>query len=147
MLKEKSRDRPPRRKPATSLFAGRAFAADPSRFAGAIAEIVEPAPTNGAMRLDLYAIDAGRVERERTLDADTIRVLAHGERSSVAAGGSPDADSLEDLDAFFVAFRDAGVDSERIPGTKLGYCAAGLFGFDLLDHIHGGTSLAGSPRF
>jgi hypothetical protein len=39
------------------------------------------------------------------------------------------------------------VDTECVARSELGYGAAGLLGFDLLDQIHGGSSLAGSPRF
>jgi hypothetical protein len=87
------------------------------------------------------------MERERTFNADAVGIFPDCERGSQSAAGTTDAYPLEDLDALFVAFCDSGVHAKCIAWTKIRDFAAGLFGFDLLDDIHGGTSLDGNPGF
>ena len=62
-------------------------------------------------------------------------------RSRGAAAGAGDADALEGLDAFALAFLDLDHDAQRVAGLEVGDRALGdqagfFFGFDRLKDVH-----------
>src|SRR6266516_7664945 len=71
--------------------------ADAGLLADLPAEVVELRAVDVADRGDLDPLDLRRMERERPLDADAERLLAHGERLARAGSLPLEHDSLEDL--------------------------------------------------
>src|SRR5438045_9538151 len=66
------------------------FFGDPGGSPGALAEIVELRPTDGATRHDLDLVETRGVHGERPLDAHAVRRLAHGEPLAVGTPGPRD---------------------------------------------------------
>jgi hypothetical protein len=58
------------------------------------------------------------VHRERPLDADAERLLAHGERLSGSGALSLDDDAFEDLDPAPLALDNLEVDTDGVPGLE-----------------------------
>ncbi len=58
------------------------------------------------------------MERERPLDADSERLLAHGERLSGPRALALDDDALEDLDAAPLTLDDLEVDTHGVSGLE-----------------------------
>ena len=65
--------------------------------------------------------DTGGMERENTLDANTIRDLADGERLIHTGTTTGNNDTLKMLDTLLVAFDDADRHVYGITRTELGY--------------------------
>src|SRR5436309_2224756 len=79
-----------------------------------LAQVVELCAPHVADRDDLEPLDLGRVEGERALDADTERLLPHGEGLAEAGSLTLDADSLEDLDPLPVALDHLEVNAQSV---------------------------------
>jgi hypothetical protein len=78
------------------------------------------------------------VERERPLDADTERLLAHGERLSDAGALPLDDDAFEDLDAAALSLDHLEVDAHRVARFELRQVGPQLALFEKLDGIRHG---------
>ena len=74
------------------------------------------------------------MERERPLDADAERLLAHGERLAHAGALPLDDDALEDLDAAARALDHLEVDADRVAGLELRHVAQ-LGALEILDDV------------
>ena len=59
------------------------------------------------------------MQRERPLDADAERLLAHGERLAHPGALALDDDALEDLDAAALALDHLEVDAHGVSGLEL----------------------------
>ena len=77
------------------------------------------------------------MQRERTLDADTKRLLADREGLACAVAMALDADALKDLNALAVALNHAEMDLDGVPSFELRDIPA-LCCFDLFDNVHTG---------
>src|SRR5215218_8142655 len=71
--------------------------------ADALAEEVELRPSHLAVADDLDLLDAGAVDLERSLDADTTRDPAHRDRTGDATTAQAHNRAFEDLDPLTVA--------------------------------------------
>jgi hypothetical protein len=78
------------------------------------------------------------VERERPLDADAERLLAHGERLPDAGALPLDDDALEDLDAAALSLDHLEVHAHGVPCLELGQVCPQLALFEKLDGIRHG---------
>src|SRR5215475_3179755 len=67
---------------------------------------------------DLDALDLGRVQRERPLDADAERLLADRERLAHAGALALDDDALEDLEPRPGALDHAKVHADAVSGLE-----------------------------
>src|SRR4029077_10636997 len=77
-----------------------------------------------------------RVQRERPLDADAERVLAHGEGFPDAGALALDHDPLEHLDPLAVPLDDLEMHTDRVSGFEPRHFAQ-LLALELLnDHAH-----------
>src|SRR3954451_12429094 len=92
---------------------------DARGFTAEIPEVVELCAADPAMAFNLDAIDAGRVQREHALHADSTGDFAHGEHLTRAAAFARDDQTLKDLDALFVAFFDLHMDLDRVSRSKV----------------------------
>src|SRR5207237_3172007 len=106
---------------------------DARGFAAEIPEIVELCATDPAMAFDLDLIDRRRVKGEHSFDPDSAGDLANGEHLARTAAFARDDQSLEDLDALFVAFLDLDVDLDRVARREVGEVGAR---FARLDEFH-----------
>ena len=77
------------------------------------------------------------MQRERTLDANTKRLLADREGLARAVAMTLDADTLKDLYALAVALDHAEMDLDGVPRFELRDIPA-LCCFDLFDNVHTG---------
>ena len=100
---------------------------------GQITKIVEAATAYDALALDLDFVDSRRVEREGSLDTNTVGGFPYGERSAIAALAAANADALEYLNTLFIALHDLGMDSYGVTRSKCREFDSGLFGFDFVD--------------
>src|SRR5664279_797925 len=116
---------------------GLAFALffDARCFTAEIPEVVELRATDPAMAFDLDAINAGRIEWEHALHADSTRDLTDGEHLPRAAAFARDHQTLEDLDTFLVAFFDLHMNLDRISRRKCRNVGARFTRFDELHEI------------
>ena len=85
----------------------------------------------------------GRVERERPLDADAERLLAHGEGLAHASALPLEHDPLEDLHAPARALDDLEVHAHRVARLEARHVAQ-LSALEVLDHVAHGKK-AGRP--
>src|SRR5262249_19423755 len=95
-----------------------------------------------ADRADLDLFDLRRVKRERPLDPDAERVLAHRERLPRPGALSLDDDPLEDLDAPPLALDHLEVHANGVPRLETRPVAAPLLAREGLDdavHQNGPT--------
>src|SRR5207253_9446840 len=96
---------------------------------------VELRPVDVADRDHVDLLDLRRVKRERPLDADAERLLAHGEGLARARPLPLDADALEHLNARALALDDAEVDAHGVARLEPGQVAAQLAALELLDDL------------
>jgi hypothetical protein len=82
------------------------------------AQVVELGAVDVADRLHLDLLDLRRMERERALDSDPERLLAHGERLPHAGALALDDDPLEDLDAAALSLDHLEVHAHRVAGLE-----------------------------
>src|SRR6185437_9846894 len=82
------------------------------------AQVVELRAVDVADRPHLDLVDLGRVERERALDADAERLLAHRERLARAGALALEDDALEDLDPRPLALDHAEVHAHGVAGLE-----------------------------
>jgi hypothetical protein len=75
------------------------------------------------------------VEREHPLHSDSIRNFANGKRSTITTIGSANNDALKDLNPFFVAFDNFGMDTNGIAGFETGNVAPTLAFFNTVDNV------------
>src|ERR1700732_4655613 len=74
------------------------------------------------------------MQRENPLDAFAVGNAAHGERFVYPASFPANNDSGENLNAFLVAFDDAGVNMDAIADGEFGLIGAMLLFFDGVDN-------------
>ena len=112
--------------------------ADARLLADLLAEVVQLGPVDVADRGDLDLLDLRRVHRERPLDADAERLLAHRERLARAGALPLDHDPLEDLDAPALTLDHLEVDAQRVARLEAWDVLAQLSLLDALDdRAHG----------
>src|SRR5581483_217695 len=87
---------------------------DPRPLADTAAQVVELRAVDVADRDDLDLLDLRRVERERPLDTDAERLLAHGERLAHAGALPLEHDPLEHLEAPPLALDHLEVDADGV---------------------------------
>src|SRR4051812_6581903 len=116
---------------------GLAFALffDAGCFPAEIPEVVELRAADPAMAFNLDVIDAGGVQREHTLHADSAGDFADGEHLPRAAAFARDDQTLKDLDALFVAFFDLHVDFDRVSRSEVRDVGPRLTRFDEFHEI------------
>src|SRR5439155_965863 len=86
--------------------------------AGERAEVVELAAPHAAVPDHLHALDARRVQREGTLDADAVGDAADGERGARALSALADDGAVEDLRALLLALDDLHVHADLVAGLE-----------------------------
>src|SRR6185437_11065065 len=116
--------------------------ADTGRFATTSAQVIQLGATHLAAAHNLDRVDHRRVQREDTLDALTVRNLAHREVFVEALAGAADAYALIGLHAGALALDHLDVDDHGVAWAELGNALAGgklrhLLFFELFDHVHG----------
>src|ERR1700730_3258994 len=99
---------------------------DASGFSAEIPEVVELCSTDAAMAFNLDAIDRRGIEREHSLHAHPTRHLADREHLPRSASLARDDETLEDLDALFVAFLDLHVHLDGVAGLEVRDVGASL---------------------
>src|SRR3712207_4488414 len=85
----------------------------------------------------LESLDAGGVEREDALHADTVR--AHAADGDAAVGSTATDGKnypFKNLDALAVAFHDADVDADGVAGFNLREVLAVPFLFSRFEHLN-----------
>src|SRR5262249_50748320 len=111
---------------------------DTRRLSRKLPKVVQPSAPHLAVRHHLDPVDAGRVQRKRSLYAYTVGDLADGERRAVRAVGPANDHPLEHLDPLLLTLDDFHVDPHGIPGFEIGHLGLELLGFDLVDEVcHG----------
>ena len=91
-----------------------------SALAGAFAQEVEPCTANPVVAFDHNFGDAGGIEEEGTLNADTIAGnTTNGESAVVGITADVEYHTLEFLDAFAIAFFDDCVYADGIAGEQI----------------------------
>src|SRR5438034_4765367 len=135
----------PRRRIHPAPVLALAQLADASLLADLAAQVVELRAVDVADSGDVDLVDLRRVQRERPLDADTERVLAHGEGLPHARTLPLDHDPLEDLDPLAVALDHLEVHAHRIARLEAGHVAQ-LAAFEVLDDRAHGKKGPGGPR-
>ena len=63
-------------------------------------------------------VNIGRIEREQTLNADSVRDLANGEACSMTLALPFDHIAFKRLDTFFVSFYDLVIHGNIVPGFE-----------------------------
>src|SRR4029079_19792213 len=104
--------------------------------AGPVAQEVQRGSPDLAVTDDLDLLDAGAVDLEGPLDADTARDPADRDRARDPAAAEAHHDALEDVDPRAVAFHDLGRDLDRVARGELGKVGAELVGDDLVEDVH-----------
>src|SRR3954469_11173123 len=128
-------------------FAG--FLADPRRFAGAAAQVVELRAAHFAFALHLDGGYERRVGLERALHALSGGDLAHDEGRVEAAIALRNYHALERLHALSFAFHHVHADDDGIAGREIRNGALeplDFFLLDLLDQVHDFAPLSCSCR-
>jgi hypothetical protein len=87
------------------------------------------------MAFNLDVIDAGRVQREHALYADSAGDFADGEHLPRTAAFTRDHQTLKNLDALFVAFFDLDVNLDRVAGGEVGHVGSRFTRFDEFHEI------------
>ena len=90
------------------------------------AQVVELRAVDVADRLHLDLLDLRRVHRERPLDSDAERLLAHGEGLAHAGALALDDDSLEDLEAAALTLDHLEVHADGVARLELGQVGSQL---------------------
>src|SRR5215471_11775669 len=112
--------------------------ADARFLADAVAKVIELGAVDVADRLDVDLLDLRRVQRERALDSDAGRLLAHRERLAHSGALALDHDPFEHLDPLPVALDHLEVDGDRVAGLEAGDVRAQLTLLEALDdRAHG----------
>src|SRR6185503_1996020 len=106
----------------------------PRPLADTAAKVVELRAVDVADRGDLDLLDLRRVERERPLDADAERLLAHGERLARAGSLPLEHDPLEDLHPPASALDDLEVHAHGIARLEARHVAQ-LSALEVLDDV------------
>lgn len=92
------------------------------RLAGPAAQKVEARTTNLRLAEDLNLVDAGRMQQERSFDADAVRGDApNGEAAVRAAPHHAEDDAFKRLQALAVALDDFHTDPDGLTGFQVGY--------------------------
>src|SRR5919198_5834291 len=99
------------------------------------AKVVELRAVDVADRRHLDLVDLRRVQRERPLDADTERLLAHGERFTCACALALEHDSFEDLNALTLALDHLEVNAHGVPRLELRNPVAQLRALEAVDDV------------
>src|SRR3954452_9309929 len=105
---------PARRRSGRGRSSALAQLADASLLADLAAQVVELRAVHVADLLHLDLVDLRRMQRERALDADAERVLAHRERLADTGALALDHDPLEPLDPLAAAFDHVEVHAHRV---------------------------------
>lgn len=122
------------------LFAGEVLLllVDTSGFAGAIAKVAQLGAANAA-RADSFDLgDVRRMQRVNFFNRDTLGDFADGKRraSSAAAAATTHNHTLENLDAFLVAFHDLLMNRDGVPGSEIGFLLEEIFRLNFLNDVH-----------
>src|ERR1051326_7653115 len=124
-----------------ALFLALALFFDARGFAAEIPEVVELCAADAAMTFDLDLIDRRRIEGEHSFDSDSSGDLADGEHLARTTAFARDDETLEDLDALFVAFLDLHVDLDGVAGREVRDVGARFARLDQFHDVrHGFTS-------
>jgi hypothetical protein len=102
-----------------------------------ISEEVELGSTNLSATNDFDLLDHWCMDREDSLDSDTIGDLSDGEGLANARTLASDDDSLEDLDTALVAFDDSNVDFQLISGAECRYILSQRRDINRIKDVHG----------
>src|SRR5262249_6336418 len=97
---------------------GDALLAQARGLAGEVAQVIELRASNATAADDLDALDAGRVQRERPLDAHALRDAADGEGRPRPFAALADDDALERLQPFLLALDDLHVHAHGVAGDE-----------------------------
>src|SRR5437588_586282 len=98
-------------------------------------EVIEFRAADPAMAFNLDVIDAGRVQGEHALHADSAGDFADGEHLPRAAAFARDHQTLKNLNALFVAFFDLHVDFDRVSRSEVRDVGPRLTRFDEFHEI------------
>src|SRR5436190_14105614 len=118
-----------------ALFARAGLLADPSRLAGALAQVVELGAAHVALPLHLDRGDERREALESALHALARRDLAHDEGRVEAAVALGDHHALEGLHALPLALDHVDVDEHGVAGLEVRDLALQALDFFLLDRL------------
>jgi hypothetical protein len=77
------------------------------------------------------------MQGENALDANAAGNFTHGKGGVGGAFAKPDNIALENLDAFLLAFNDAHVYLDGVPGFEAGQIHAQVFLLYCLNDVHG----------
>jgi hypothetical protein len=101
-------------------------------FADALAEVSEFRAADRSLAFDFDFLDSRRMHRKNALDALTVADATHGKGRVQPATAPADDDAGKNLDTFFVAFHDFGVDADGIADVERHRFLAELFRFNLI---------------
>jgi len=104
--------------------------------ADAVAEIVETGAADAAAFHDFDLGDLWSVDWEDPFDAFAVADFADGEGLADALAFPGDDDACEELDAFFAAFEDSGVDLDGVTDAEVGDVGLHLFALNLFKLVH-----------
>ena len=104
--------------------------------ANLVSKEVQLGSAGASTRIDLDLHDLGRVHWKRTLDTNTERDLADGERLPAACSMSTQDGALEDLYTLPAAFDDSVVNLDRVAYLKLRQVVTNLLLLYCLDGVH-----------
>jgi hypothetical protein len=102
----------------------------------AVAEVMEAGTTDAAAFHDFDLGDFWGVDWEDPFDAFAVADFADGEGLADALAFTGDDDACEELDAFFAAFEDSGVDLDGVTDAEVGDVGLHLFALNLFKLVH-----------
>ncbi len=109
---------------------------DAGCFAAELADVIQLRAPDAAFADDFDLVDHLRMEREDAFDTVSERHLADGECGAGAAMFLRNANALEDLDAFLVAFLDLYVHFDGIARFEFGKIRPQLLFFNHVQYVH-----------
>ena len=103
----------------------------------ALAQVVQAAASHATAVLDLDGRQTWAVQREDTLNADTVGELTDGEGGTDAVVVPGDAGSLEDLDTLLLALANTDVDAKGVASPELRDVLSRLKAVEIFDDADG----------
>ena len=107
---------------------------DLSRFTGSASKIVKFCSSDFTLLNDHDPVDLGRMDGERSFDADTERQTSHGKGLAYPAVTFGDDDPFKRLQSFLRTFDDLNEHFNGVADIELGNVGFKIFFIDLIDN-------------